>query len=190
MNISFRRSICIPDQDASLFPPPDPGALPLESVSKYKPWFLKGMSDKRGAFFPMYQKEAMFIKFESKKRYCIKISLGDTNVISGEPATETAATVLRRQAKFGEVGNRRANLRQKELQDYFVVPRQESVHNIARIAGPRCQFLAKPHPSSYSVEVQISEQENPGGLRIEVTPSNEPPGLLVYVKYTRNKETV
>jgi hypothetical protein len=151
LKLSFRRSIRVPNADVAGFEPQDLGAFPLESVSNNETRFPKSMADNRGVFLVMYQREAVRISFESNRHYFIKILLGENNVVSGVPAIETADTILRRQTKLSDVGLRR-NLSRKELQDYIVVHRQDSVHKVAPIAGSFRQYLAKPHPSGYTVE--------------------------------------
>jgi hypothetical protein len=160
--MSFRRSIRLRDKDVHRLQPPDLGAFPLESVSKYGSQFLKKMADKGGVFFPMYQREAMRIKFESKKRYHMKIHLSEKNVISGEPAVETPATIERRRQKLKD-SRSRAQLSQQQLQDYIIVPRQESLYNHMTIAGTARQF-AEPHPRDHYMEAQTFERQHLGEL--------------------------
>jgi hypothetical protein len=100
LKISFRRTIRVPDNNVTHFLPPDLGTFPLRRFSQYASKLPKAMADKGGLFFPMYQKEAMWIDFECKKSYFIKIYVGGTR---------------------GDVpGIIRA------LQDYVVVPEQRS----------------------------------------------------------------
>ena len=55
----------------------------------------------------------MWIKFQAKTPFAVKIYVGGVNVVSGEPLTENVATVLRRSAKLS------AN---ESVQDYVVPP--------------------------------------------------------------------
>ena len=69
----------------------------MQRVSRYPTQLPIDMAAEGGLFFPMYQREAMWINFESSQTYIIKIHVGGVNAISGEPAVETAAAQLRRQ---------------------------------------------------------------------------------------------
>tara|TARA_R110002003_G_scaffold214_2_gene16038 strand:+ start:513 stop:767 length:255 start_codon:yes stop_codon:yes gene_type:complete len=56
LQISFRRTIRVPDNAQTSFLPPDLGAFPLEPVSRYADKMCAGMVAKSGLFFPMYRK--------------------------------------------------------------------------------------------------------------------------------------
>ena len=103
----------------------------------------------------------MWINFESRSQFAIKIYLGGVNAVSGEPMIENAATQLRRQ-KLKADG--------KSIQDYVVTPKQKWLDGIASTAGVVRQFVAMPMGSGYSVEAQITGQEFAGGLQFEITP--------------------
>lgn len=120
------------------------------------------MTAKGGLFMPLYQREAMWIKFRSEQSYAVKIYVGGVNAISGEPMTETAATRLRRQNLVRQV---------KSVQDYIVIPEQRWLDGIATKSGQVRQFVAMPLGSRYSVEMQMTGQEVTGGLQFEITPS-------------------
>lgn len=96
----------------------------------------------------------MWIKFNSHKPYAIKIFVGGVNIISGEPAIETAATRLRRHTLLSQ---------NKSIQDYLVVPDQPWIDVIAPSAGIRKvrQFVAMPFGSRYSVEAQMTGKKSP-----------------------------
>lgn len=108
----------------------------------------------------------MWIQFESKHRFAIKVYLGGINAISGEPMVENAAT------KF-----RRLNLvaQQKSVQDYVVTPEQLWLDGIASNDGRVRQFVAVPLGSGYSVEAQTTGEDLVGGLQFDITPATLPP---------------
>jgi hypothetical protein len=56
LQISFRRTIRVPDNQQTSFLPPDLGAFPLLPVSKYAEQLPGVMTAKGGLFFPMYRK--------------------------------------------------------------------------------------------------------------------------------------
>lgn len=57
----------------------------------------------------------MWIDFESKGPFAVKVYVGGVNAISGEPAIETELTAMRRHELFKQ---------QKSVQDYLVTPKQ------------------------------------------------------------------
>ncbi|KAH8595364.1 hypothetical protein B0O99DRAFT_155247 [Bisporella sp. PMI_857] len=164
LQISFRRTIRVPDNAQSSKLPPSLGKFPLYQVKSYRSQLPPEMVAKGGLFFPMYQKEAMWIRFRSKMPYAIKIYVGAVNAISGEPAVETAATKLRRQRLLSE---------KKSIQDYVVVPEQYWLDGIATSEGKVRQFVAMPIGSGYSVEAQVTGEDVTGGLQFEITPATE-----------------
>jgi ubiquitin len=118
----------------------------------------------------------MWISFKCKQEnhYMLKIYVGNVNAISGEPATENAATKLRRQQKQAENAS---------LQDYVTVPGQLWLDGIAHSDGAVRQFVAMPFGSGHSVEYQVTGEDAAGGIQIEVTPYKRPPPK-VYPTYS------
>ncbi|KAF4460083.1 integral membrane [Fusarium albosuccineum] len=159
LKITFHRTIRVPDNDETNDLPPSMGHFPLFSASDYAKKLPPNMAMKGGLFFPMYQHEAMWIEFESNKCYAIKIYVGNVNAISGEPATETAATSLRRRNLLKNNVN---------IQDYVVVPGQKWLDGIAVELGKVRQFVAMPVGSGYSVEAQATGEETTAGLQFEI----------------------
>jgi len=119
----------------------------------------------------------MWISFRSEKQYAIKVYVGAVNVVSGEPAVETAATTLRRRQKLSQG---------QSIQDYMVVPNQRWLDGVATAVGQVRQFVAMPMGSGHSVEAQITGEEVVGGIQFEITPLNESqpraPDSIVFVR--------
>ncbi|PVH95328.1 hypothetical protein DM02DRAFT_537580, partial [Periconia macrospinosa] len=110
------------------------------------------MANKAGVFFPAYQREAMWISFQSpsNSKYAIRVFVGGVNAVSGK---------VWNAPKLGK------------QQDYVVVPPQDHLDGIAVGRNKVGQFVAMPIGSGYSVEKQITGKENIGGLQLEITPS-------------------
>lgn len=104
----------------------------------------------------------MWIRFKSRSIFAIKIHVGGVNAISGEPASENAATMLRRL---------KLHSKRESVQDYVVTPDQLWLDGIASNDGCVRQFVAMPQGSGYSVEYQVTGEDIVGGLEFEVTPS-------------------
>lgn len=178
LDISFRRTVRVPDNQQLSQLPPNIGKFPLFQVKDYADKMPPEMVDKGGLFIPMYQREAMWINFKSKKRYAIKIYVGGVNAVSGEPAVENAATTLRRRQKLSQ---------NKPIQDYVVVPDQKWLDGIANSTGQVRQFVAMSMGSGHSVEAQVTGQDVVGGIQVEITPEKEPRKDTIFVKMPNSK---
>lgn len=133
LDISFERTIRVPDNKVLSHLPPSLGSFPLYKVQDYAHGLPQSMVDKGGVFFPMHQKEAMWSNFKATAPFMIKIYCGGINVVSGEHAAEGAETKQRR-AKL---------LRKGELiQDYVVLPEQPWIDGVAIKPAVVRQFVA------------------------------------------------
>ncbi|KAF9777149.1 hypothetical protein IL306_004576 [Fusarium sp. DS 682] len=160
LTITFRRTIRVPDNKNTSALPPDSGIFPLFKVKDYAEKLPLPMAHKGGIFMPMYQREALWINFESEKRYAIKIFVGGVNIVSGEPPNATAATSLRRRKLLKEG---------KSIQDYIVVPEKKWIDGMVVEPGQVRQFVAMPNATGCSVEAQMSRQETTAGIQFDIT---------------------
>lgn len=133
LRISFRRTIRVPDNKELSKLPPDLGGFQLHKVQDYTERLPRNLVEKGGVFFPMYQREAMWIDFKANVPFMIKIYCGGVNVVSGEHASEGTETKQRR-AKLLEQG--------KPIQDYVVVPEQRWLDGVAIQSSVVRQFVA------------------------------------------------
>jgi hypothetical protein len=186
--ISFHRTVRVPDGETASALPPSLGTFPLYNVKDFLGKLPYEMGAKGGLFMPMYrqsflpsikfqileslhiaptyhaqtEREAMWIKFDSKHPYAIKVYVGGVNAVSGEPMIENAATRLRRQTLMQQ---------RKSIQDYVIIPEQRWIDGIATGSGQVRQFVATPVGSGYSIEIQMTGEETTGGLQFEITPA-------------------
>ena len=85
--ISFKRTLRIPDDNKSYSLPPALGDFPLHHVDDYSA--LPEIYQKRGGvFFPMFQSEAMWINFNGTYPCAVKIAAGKINAVSGKSWSE------------------------------------------------------------------------------------------------------
>lgn len=158
-SISFQRTLRIPD-DGKTYPlPPGLGEFPLRRVDDYADRVPAEWKTRGGVFLPMYQREAMWLRFlgERWKPRAVKVAVGKVCAISGAPWSE------------GLVDGR-------GKQDYMVAPPQPWLDGIKVSAGTIRQFVAMPLGMGYTVEGQVTGEETFGGLQIKVF---EPkPGLF------------
>lgn len=157
--IGFHRTLRVPEDGSTHLLPADFGLFPLANVASYDAKLRKSgnlslidMANKAGVFFPTYQREAMWISFQSpsNSKYAIRVFVGGVNAVSGK---------VWNAPKVGK------------QQDYVVVPPQEQLDGIAVGRDKVGQFVAMPIGSGYSVEKQITGKEDIGGLQLEITPS-------------------
>lgn len=110
----------------------------------------------------------MWINFSSTRPFAIKISAGGVNAISGEPAGDNVATILRRKLRLAEG---------KPIQDYVVSGQQKWLDGIATADGKVRQFVATP-VGTYSVEAQMTSRENVAGLMFGIMPTVRNPNHI------------
>ncbi|ETS85066.1 hypothetical protein PFICI_03091 [Pestalotiopsis fici W106-1] len=161
LKIQFHRTIRVPDNGDIENLPPSMGVFPLFKIHDYVNKLPKSIAVKGGVFFPMYQKEATWIKFTASDPFLVKIYAGGVNAISGEHCAEDLTAQVRR-LKVQDKGD--------SIQDYVITPQQLWLDGFATSPGVVKQFVAMPLGTGYSVEAQVAGQEELGGIQLEVTP--------------------
>lgn len=152
--VSFIRTLRIPDDDKQYCLPPGFGPFPLRRVADYadkvpKKWLTDG-----GVFLPIYQREAMWLSF-SGPNHALKVAAGGINALSGQEWTEELQP-----SNDGQ-------------QDYMVCPQQPWLDGFNTGEGVIRQFVAMPMGAGYTVEAQITGEEKKGGLQLTVYPSKK-----------------
>lgn len=154
--VRFLRTLRIPD-DGRRYPlPPGLGNFPLRRVADYagrvpSDWLAKG-----GVFLPMYQREAMWMRF-SGRPHALKVGVGKVCAISGERWREGLRSTP---------------------QNYVVTGAQPWLDGIATGAGTIRQFVAMPLGLGYTVEGQVTGEERHGGVQLQAyrpKPGRVPP---------------
>lgn len=149
MSIEFQRTLRIPD-DGKTYPlPAGLGAFPLRSVDDFADTLPDSWLKRGGVLMPMYQSEALWIRFSSRFPFAVKIASGKVNAISGEPWTPEL---------------------RGEPQNYIVLPEQPWLDGFSVGEGIIRQFVAMPLGDGYSVEEQITGKADIGGLQIQAHP--------------------
>ncbi|HYY56079.1 MAG TPA: hypothetical protein VE842_02050 [Pyrinomonadaceae bacterium] len=149
--VSFKRTLRIPDDGKAHKTPPNFGVLPVYRVEDYAERVPGRWREEGGAFIPMYQREALYIRFENEapwQPHAAKITIGGINAVSGEP---DAAAALR-----------------AGRQDYLVCPPQLWLDGINTGRGTIRQFVAMPLGLGYTVEASLTGGEEVGGIQITV----------------------
>ena len=148
-SLQFQRTLRIPDDNKTYPLPPGLGTFPICRVEDYHNRVPQSWLKHGGVFIPMYQREALWIKFNSRrlKPNAIKIAVGKINAVSGKLWQQ--------------------KLLESEA-DYLVVPPQPWLDGINIGNGSIAQFVAMPLGMGYTVEGQITGKEEFGGIQIIV----------------------
>jgi hypothetical protein len=151
LHIDFQRTLRIPDDGREYPLPPGLGRFPLRHVDDFGArvpgrWIQHG-----GVMLPMYQSEALWLNFSSWSDYpfAVKIATGLINAVTG---------------KGWE------NELQRRPQDYLVVPTQPWLDGYCVKKGIIRQFVAMPLGAGYTVEEQLTDAAEHGGLQIVAYP--------------------
>ncbi|KAF7882886.1 hypothetical protein EAF00_011375 [Botryotinia globosa] len=166
LDISFRRTIRVPESGNRLKVPPDLGPFPIYPVDGYKDKFDQSICTKDGVFIPVYQREAMWIHFESNGFFAVKVIVDGVNAVSGELSTESLSVDLRRIALLYE---------KSSIQDYILAGTlgQRCLDGV-KIKGDKImQFVAAPTPNQTvisSIKSSIKATDGIRGIRFEIVP--------------------
>ncbi len=145
VSITFQRTLRIPDDGKNYPLPPGLGAFPLRRVEDYAGRVPEGWAEKGGVFLPMYQREAMWLRFSGSPN-ALKVAIGKVCAISGERWSD--------------------GLRKKP-QNYVVTGAQPWLDGIASGKGTIRQFVAMPLGLGYTVEAQVTGEEKHGGIQLQ-----------------------
>lgn len=148
-SVSFRRTLRIPD-DGKTYPlPPGLGAFPLHRVDDFLDHVPDAWREHGGVFLPMYQREALWLGFDSApwKPNAVKIAVGHVNIVSGKALSMNLSD---------------------GVQDYMVCPPQLWLDGIKVGNEVIRQFVAMPLGQGYTVETQLTGNDVYGGIQILV----------------------
>lgn len=148
-SLNFQRTLRIPD-DGKKYPlPPGLGKFPICKVSDYTDKVPESWRKHGGVFIPMYQREALWINFDAPdwRPNAVKVAAGKINAVTGKTWNQ--------------------NLSEDE-QDYMVCPPQEWIDGFKTGTGVVRQFIAMPLGKGYTVEEQMTDKDEFGGIQIIV----------------------
>lgn len=136
LQISFHRTIRMPDDDKLHQLPGSLGTFPLFNVSAYASHLPGNITGRGGVFLPMWQREALWMQFSAPHQasYALRVFVGSINAVSGRKMNE----------------NVEESSKTIEVQDYLVVPGQEWLDGICVAPGIVRQFVAMPCTWKYT----------------------------------------
>jgi hypothetical protein len=149
--LEFQRTLRIPDDGADYPLPPGLGAFPLRHVDDFAARVPAAWLRHGGVMLPMYQSEALWIRFHASHRYpfAVKIATGKINAASGEAWQDGL---------------------NRDPQDYLVVPNQPWLDGYCVEEGIIRQFVAMPLGAGYSAEEQLTGEAEFGGIQVMAYP--------------------
>lgn len=145
-SVEFQRTLRVPDDNQDYPLPAGLGSFPMLLVDDHEvpaSWKQHG-----GAFFPMYQSEAMWINFSSwgsDYPFAVKVAAGKINAVTGEAWSNSLTS---------------------EPQDYAVIPEQRWLDGFCVAKDVVRQFVAMPLGEGITAEEQITGDGEWGGLQL------------------------
>lgn len=146
LEITFHRTSRMPDDKRLHQLPASLGQFTLFNVEEYADRLPPPIVDRGGLFFPMWQREAMWMGFSFTNnqqqssldgtrlrcKYALRIFVGHINAVSGSALGEKLPNVINLETR----------------QDYVVVPPQRWVDGICVAPGVVRQFVSMPSKSA------------------------------------------
>ncbi len=157
LNISFRRTMRLPDDVKLNAAPPSFNRFPLVDIDGYKDRVPSRWVEQGGIMLPMYQSEALYLSFSSSvdpRRissypFAIKVCAGKINALTGLEDHKGL---------------------QSPPQNYLVFPKQSWLDGFCIDKGRVRQFVAKKLQFANTDNKQSIETEDLEGLHISVFP--------------------
>ena len=152
VRVTFERTLRIPEE--GLHPlPPGLGEFPLRRVEDYPDtapahWLAHG-----GVMLPVYQREAMWLSFDSDEPAALQVGIGKVCAVSGARWSEKL---------------------QVDPQNYLCLPDQPWLDGINAGDGFIRQFVAVPLGLGATVEGQITGSEEHGGVQLRAVGLTRP----------------
>ncbi|GJE93530.1 ubiquitin-domain-containing protein [Phanerochaete sordida] len=163
VNISFMRTVRVPDDGKTHPLPAGLGKFPLHNTATFADHLPRSIASKGGILLGMHKCEAMWMDFEVRGRgpsCAVKVSAGGLNALTGEPRSAVV----------------------KNQQDYLAVRADDNgqpwLDGFSTKQGIVRQFVAVPLGQGLTVEAQLTGREDVGGIQIDVFPLYEAPSKI------------
>jgi len=161
LEISFNRTLRLPEDGKLHNQPVRLGKVSVNNIAGISGKLeasgnqsLIDMARKGGVFFPLYQREAMFLSFKAHQdAFAVRVFAGGVNAVSGLPWNSHVDSKV-------------------AVQDYLCIPPQQYLDGVCVGKDIVKQFIAMPLGSEYSVEKQVTGKETVGGMQLEIIPGN------------------
>ena len=147
--VGFQRTLRIPDDNRDYPLPPGLGPFPLRHVDDHLDRVPEGWGRRGGVFLPMYQAEAMWLRFDAEYPMAVKVAAGKIDAVTGEAWTNDLS---------------------RRPRNYMAVPEQPWLDGFCVGKGLIRQFVAMPLGVGYTAEEQLTGEAEHGGLQIAAYP--------------------
>ncbi|MEV0358549.1 hypothetical protein AB0H71_21100 [Nocardia sp. NPDC050697] len=151
VRVTFVRTLRLPEEGT--FPlPPGLGSFPLRWVADYPETVPAEWRERGGVMLPVYQREAMWLRFSAAAPAALRVGIGKVCAVSGKPWRDAL---------------------DRKPQNYLALPRQPWLDGINSGTGTVRQFVAVPLGLGATVEGQVTGREEWGGVQLAVHPLTE-----------------
>lgn len=140
LQISFERTLRVPDDGRGYPLPPSLGAFPIYKIADFVDTVPDEWREKGGYFIPMYQSEAMWLNFAGSMNALI-VNTGDVNALTGKGISE---------------------ILDREEQNYIVAPSQPWLDGFNVEGGYLRQFVSMSLVKGNSGRSQSTETGSAG----------------------------
>lgn len=147
--IDLLRTLRLPEDEQQHRLPPDLGRFSLRKVEELKSSIPETWLDRGGVLVPMFQAEALWVRFEGNYPFAVKLGTQGINALNGELWTDGLDV---------------------EDQDYVVSTSQPWIDGYDLGSGSLRQFTALPLESDHAANVQLAGQSDIGALRLLAFP--------------------
>ncbi|MGY0499052.1 hypothetical protein ACWZHB_11205 [Nocardia sp. FBN12] len=146
VRVTFVRTLRLPE--TGTYPlPPGLGTFPLRRVADYPETVPEEWRERGGVMLPVYQREAMWLRFSATTPTALKVAVGKVCAVSGKPWNDALT---------------------KDPQNYLALPEQPWLDGINSGQGTVRQFVAVPMGLGATVEGQVTGTEQWGGVQLAV----------------------
>jgi hypothetical protein len=128
----------------------------------------------------------LWLNFHAIEPFALKIYVGGVNAISGVPVRESPEAKAKSLGKEASKGSGMSSLHQ----DYVVLPEQRWLDGIATEYGKVKQFVSMPKGSGYSVEAQVTGEEQFSGIQFEITPVKRRCPDVLKVRFETDRDQI
>ena len=156
IKIEFQRTLRIPDDGKNHYLPPGLGKFPLRHIEDFDLGSNNHLKKRGGVIMPMFQADALWLNFssinltgEADYPIAIKIGTGKICAVSGDSWTSGL---------------------NRDPQDYVVVPEQPWLDGYNVSKDTVKQFVAAPLGRGLTIEEQLTETVDIGGIQIQAYP--------------------
>ena len=147
--IDLLRTLRLPEDEQQHPLPPDLGRFPLKRVDDLKSSVPPTWLERGGVLVPLYQAEALWIRFEGNYPFAVKLGTQGINALNGELWSDGLDA---------------------KNQDYVVTTSQPWVDGYRLDGEALSQFTALPLESDHAANVQLSGHSDIGALRLLAYP--------------------